>query len=77
MKNDDNGCIKSESAQLQKFSLKAVQQMELPPHSGETEKYVDWYESTERHFGCAAAEPLLKDVALVRSALIFLTLQSV
>ena len=38
--------------------------MELPPYSAETENYIDWYKSTERRFGCAAAEPLLKDVQL-------------
>ena len=45
-----------------RFSLKAIQQMELNPYSGESDKYVEWYESTERRFGRAAAEPLLHDV---------------
>ena len=46
------------------FTLKAIQQMELNPYLGESDKYIEWYESTVRRFGWAAAEPLLHDVAL-------------
>ena len=43
------------------FNLKAIQQIELKEYSGESDKYQEWFESTERQFGRAAAQPLLHD----------------
>ena len=51
----------STQTSLQRFSLKAIQQIELQEYSGETDKYIEWFESTERRFGQAAAQPLLLD----------------
>ena len=46
------------------FPLKAIQQMELKPNTGKSDKYVEWYESTVWRFGSAAAELLLHDISL-------------
>lgn len=43
------------------FNLKAIQQITLKEYSGESDKYQEWFESTERQFGRAAAQPLLHD----------------
>ena len=63
LKNNYDGSNLS-SGSSKKFLIKAIQQVELAPFSGKTEKFIEWYESTECHFSVTAAEPLLKDVAL-------------
>ena len=46
------------------FSLKAIQQMELNPYHSESDKCIEWYESTAQSFGTATVEQLLHDEAL-------------
>ena len=62
-KNADDNSINTVS-ESPKFSIKAIQQIELNEFSGESEKYTEWYDSTVLHFGRAAAKPLLEDESL-------------
>ena len=61
---DDAKSVASGDGDSSRFSLRAIQNMTLKNYSGETDKYADWYKSTEQHFGKAGAKPLLTDVRL-------------
>lgn len=63
---EDGTVVKSSNSD---FNLKAIQQIELKEYSGESDKYQDWFESTERQFGRAAAQPLLHDRVLCQTNL--------
>ena len=64
LSDDGSGISNNTSGSNNRFDLKAIQRMDLPEYSGETDKYIEWYESVERRFGTAGAQLLLKNVQL-------------